>query len=350
MNTLRLAAVACACSLAPLAFAQEQQIPYIDNRSDAAELVRSFYNAINRREYVRAWEYFSDKKPATDLQAFTDGYADTERVDVETGGISEEGAAGSVYYSLPVAIKATGKDGSEKVFAGCYTARLANPQIQDTTFAPMRIESGSLSPTETDLGEALPESCGDGPQPSQKNSLLEKVKKRFAADYSGLCQTLEPGAEAGSAEPTDNTIGFRYKSDAEDDPERQAHLFRFQCGWGAYNTTEVYYFADEGGDLQQLQFATPELDIHYENNDFEGKVEAVNIIGYTAADQLVNSEYSTETKSIESFNKWRGIGDASSIGRWIFRDGSFTLVKYEVDASYDGEINPETVLDYDTAP
>ena len=47
-------------------------------------------------------------------------------------------------------------------------------------------------------------------------------------------------------------------------------------------------------------------------------------------------------------------GAASAMRRraalWIFRNGDFSLVKYEVDASYDGEINPETVLDYDTAP
>ena len=26
------------------------------------------------------------------------------------------------------------------------------------------------------------------------------------------------------------------------------------------------------------------------------------------------------------------------------------VIRYEVDATYDGEINPQTVLDYDTAP
>ena len=349
MNTLRLAAVAFTCSLVPPAFAQDQQPPYLDNRSDAAELVRSLYNAISRHEYARAWSYFGSQKPAKDLQAFAKGYAETESVVVETGGVSEEGAAGSVYFSVPVAIRATGKDGSEKTFAGCYTARLSNPQIQDADFVPMHIEKGMLKPADGDLAEAVPESCGDTPSP-KRDALLDAVKKRFAADYAGLCQTLDPDAEAGAADPTGNTIGFHHKSDAETDPERQGRLFRFQCGFGAYNSMEVYYFADDTGELKQLQFATPELDIRYENNNFEGKVEAVNVIGYTVADQLVNSDYSAETKSIESFNKWRGIGDASSIGRWIFRDGDFTLVKYEVDAAYDGEISHEAVLDYDTAP
>jgi hypothetical protein len=34
----------------------------------------------------------------------------------------------------------------------------------------------------------------------------------------------------------------------------------------------------------------------------------------------------------------------------MFRSGTFSLVRYEVDASYDGEINPQPVLDYATGP
>ena len=42
--------------------------------------------------------------------------------------------------------------------------------------------------------------------------------------------------------------------------------------------------------------------------------------------------------------------DASSTGTYLFRGGAFVLVQYDVDASYDGKANPETVLDYNTAP
>jgi hypothetical protein len=40
------------------------------------------------------------------------------------------------------------------------------------------------------------------------------------------------------------------------------------------------------------------------------------------------------------------VGDASSRGTWVFADGGFRLIRYEVDASYDGEINPQTIVDY----
>lgn len=349
MKPLRLAAALALASF-PAAFAFAQEQPYLDDRSDAAALVRSLYNAVNRREYARAWAYFGENKPAKDLQAFTKGYADTERVDVETGSISSEGAAGSIYFSVPVAIRATAMDGSGKVFAGCYTARLANPQIQAADFTPMHIEEGALKPAEGELADILPAQCGDGPPPPEKDALLEQAKRIFAADYGAICDTLRTGAEPGTADPEMNTISFRSSSDAESDPERQARLFRFPCGLYAYNTSEVYYLANGIGPLHQLQFATPELDIRYENDNHDGKVESIGIIGYRAADQLVNSSYNTEMTSIDSHSKWRGVGDASAAGHWIFRDGDFTLVRYEVDASYDGEINPETVLDFDTAP
>ncbi|TIL39604.1 MAG: DUF1176 domain-containing protein, partial [Mesorhizobium sp.] len=87
-----------------------------------------------------------------------------------------------------------------------------------------------------------------------------------------------------------------------------------------------------------------------ENNDSEGKVEAINVTGFQTDDQLVNSEYDDATKTISSLNKWRGVGDASSAGTYLFRNGNFSLVQYDVDASYDGEINPQTVVDYNTPP
>ncbi|QPC88732.1 DUF1176 domain-containing protein [Mesorhizobium sp. NBSH29] len=323
---------------------------YLDDRSNAAALVQSLYNAINRREYARAWSYFGDQKPAKDLQAFAKGYEATGRVDIETGPFSEEGAAGSIFYSVPVAIRATGTDAREHVFAGCYTARLVNPAMQEDTFASMVIEKGTLKPAEGELAAVLPASCGDGPPPPSRDAVLETVKKRFASAYGGACRTLEPDAEPGAADPVESIVAFRQKSDAASDPERQARLFRFPCDQAAYNSAEVYYLASPEGFVQALQFATPELDIRYESNDDQAKVESVTVMGFTATDKLVNSDYSPETHTIESYNKWRGIGDASTIGRWLFRDGSFTLVKYDVDASYDGEINPEPVLDYDTAP
>ena len=196
---------------------------YIDDRSDAAALVRSLYNAVSRKEYGRAWDYFGDQKPAKTFDKFVKGYADTERVDVATGGISEEGAAGSTFYQVAVAIQATNKNGDESVFAGCYTARLANPQIQGETFAPLHLEKGTLKPASSDgpLIDAVPTSCEGGPPFAASDPVRDQIIAAFKATYGSRCETLEPDAEPGAADPELHVLKYHYSYDPNSD-EREA--------------------------------------------------------------------------------------------------------------------------------
>jgi hypothetical protein len=60
---------------------------------------------------------------------------------------------------------------------------------------------------------------------------------------------------------------------------------------------------------------------------------------------IANAEVDAASGTIRSTGYWRGIGDASSVGEWRLIEGDFVLVKYDVDASYDGEINLRTVWD-----
>jgi hypothetical protein len=338
-------AITAAALLSSGIHAVAQDILYLDDRSSAATIVKSLYNAVNRKEYARAWDYFGDQKPAADVEAFAAGYENTAEVSVTTGEIASEGAAGSIFYHVPVAIRSSNTDGSDQVFAGCYVARLENPAIQEPPFRPLHIEKGSLQPSALAYEDALPESCPDAPAPEATDTILSKARAVFEASHTN-CDPRSSGSDAVE----EYRIPFRYASDTDDQPEREARLLRFYCGAGAYNETHVYYQFDETEGLRELQFATPELDIRYENDDAEGKVESIGIIGYRSENMLVNSFYDEADHSITSHPKWRGVGDASSTGMWIFRDGRFTLVKYDVDASYDGEINPETVLDFHTAP
>lgn len=347
MRASRLLAGGVAMAIALPWCAVAHSADYLDDRSTADALVRSLYNAVSRKEYARAWDYFGDQKPAKDYTAFVAGYAKTDRVDVETGAVSEDGAAGSLFYQVPVAIRAVGADGSESVFAGCYTARLVQPANQEPPFRPLRLEKGALKPADGDLSSAVPASCGDGPAPEPRDKAGEDIRKAFRAAYASICQTLASDAEEGAADPEITEI--TYKDDAADE-DRKVRLFKFGCITGAYNTGEVYYLANDYGEFRQLQFAEPQLDIRYENNDSEGKLLSVTVIGFRTADSIANSFYDDKTMTIQSFSKWRGVGDASSNGTYAFKAGDFMLTKYDVDASYDGEINPQTVVDYDSAP
>lgn len=321
------------------------ETPYLDDRSDAAAVVRSLYNAVSRQEYARAWDYFGETKPAKDFEAFAKGYEATERVEVETGAVSSEGAAGSIFYNIPVAIRAVDKDGTEKVFAGCYTARQVNGSIQEPPFKPIQLDKGTLNPAEGTLTDALPKQCGDA-APVETDAVFDLARKTFAASHQAQCDVAKEGDDVALS----YKISYHNKTDAADAAPSEARLFRFFCQMGAYNETHVYYLWNEADGLNEQHFATPELDIRYENDNSEGKLESLDVIGYRSENALVNSSFDEKTLTILSHNKWRGVGDASSDGTWIFRDGAFALVQYDVDATYDGEINPQSVLDFNTGP
>lgn len=145
--------------LAGPAFAQ-QLPPYIDDRSDPASLVRSYYNAIARQEYARAYGYL-DSPP--EYPAFTKGYADTASVELALGPVTSEGAAGSIYGTVPAAVRATSTSGTVTTFAGCYTTRQVQPSIQEPPFRPIEITAGHMARAESAgaLGDAVPKDCAD---------------------------------------------------------------------------------------------------------------------------------------------------------------------------------------------
>lgn len=324
--------------------ARAAEPPYLDDRTDAAAVIHSLYNAISRHEYARAWDYFGDTKPTKDFDSFAKGYDGTETVEVLTGSAGSEGAAGSIYYTIPVAIRAVDKAGNGKVFAGCYTLRQVNAEVQAPPFSPIRIEKGALEPSDKDIKEALPESCGENsPAIPKKDAELELARKAFLATYADTC----PGSDIEGQPLGTPTV---YKIGSQDQPDKEVRLVRFLCSMGAYNELSVYYLSQAGQGFTPLQFVEPELDIRDQNNDTESKVEHIGITGFRSVDKLYNAKYNEETLTLVAHNRWRGMDDASSTGTYLFRNGAFVLVQYDVDASFDDKANPETVLDYNTAP
>lgn len=106
---------------------------YLDNRSDGTEVIRSFYNAINRHEYARAYSYWQPNTPSSLLapfDQFQQGYANTKSVALTTGTVTTDAGAGQRYWSVPVTIVSTLNDGSNQTFVGCYDLHLPSPIIQ----------------------------------------------------------------------------------------------------------------------------------------------------------------------------------------------------------------------------
>lgn len=117
---------------------------FLDDRSNPVQLLKSYYNAINRKEYVRAYYYWNASQPPAYPQ-FEAGFANTAAVQLTTGKVSSEGAAGSVYFQVPVTLMTTRTNGSQHSYVGCYTIRQVNPKnFGAPPFIPMNISSAKI--------------------------------------------------------------------------------------------------------------------------------------------------------------------------------------------------------------
>src|SRR5450432_751637 len=119
---------------------------YVDDRSDAVAVLRSLFNAVNRREYVRAYSYWEAGAPQLAVfSQFQQGYLDTQSVLLTAGVVNIDMGAGQIYYSVPVALVSQLADTTIQTFVGCYTLHLGQPQIQaEPPFQPLSISAAQI--------------------------------------------------------------------------------------------------------------------------------------------------------------------------------------------------------------
>jgi hypothetical protein len=89
-------------------------------------LLRAYYDAINAKDYARAYGYW-ENPPNPTLEEFTQGYSNTASVAVLLGQPVLQGAAGSQYARIPTVLAATTNSGGLEMFSGCYVARETTP-------------------------------------------------------------------------------------------------------------------------------------------------------------------------------------------------------------------------------
>lgn len=133
---------------------------YLDNRSTPQSLVESYYDAINQKQYVRAYSYFSHGAAPTGFKAWAAGYETTQHVSIKMGDTYPDPGAGQIYWALPVALSVVSTDGPAVVYAGCYHLHLTNVSMQtEPPFVPMSIQSATLKKSSVAFEEAVPSSC-----------------------------------------------------------------------------------------------------------------------------------------------------------------------------------------------
>lgn len=123
--------------------------------NDPLSTLAAYYDAINARDYRRAFSYWDS--PTTSFDRFASGFADTDRVRLLVEPSTRiEGAAGSAYADVSSIVVATTKAGNERVFAGCYVMRRSN--VQDRGWKIYRADVSQV-PSNTRLSRMLSQAC-----------------------------------------------------------------------------------------------------------------------------------------------------------------------------------------------
>jgi len=153
---------------------------YLDDRSTPAAVMLSYFNAINRHEYLRAYSYYTDYTSLGSLDDFSNGYSDTQSVAVVFGAIASEGAAGSIYHTVPMVLNVTTNTSAQQKFAACYIVRLPQPgNYGEPPITPMHIERGTATAVAaaTTDANALASACASADYPVGPGSAPASVEQ-----------------------------------------------------------------------------------------------------------------------------------------------------------------------------
>ena len=114
-----------------------------DDRNDPVATLAAYFNAINARDFRRAYRFW--ETPPSAFEQFERGFADTARVRLLVEPPARtEGAAGSTYASVPTIIVTTTRSGNERLFAGCYVLRRSN--VRDNRWQISRADVSQFPP------------------------------------------------------------------------------------------------------------------------------------------------------------------------------------------------------------
>ena len=114
----------------------------------AREVIARYYAEIDHGHYEAAYQLWRDDGSASgkSLRDFTAGFADTAHTGVKADAPTDpEGAAGSLYVTIPVWVVAERKDGTRQSYVGKYVMQRCN-DVDGCTLEERRwhIHSASL--------------------------------------------------------------------------------------------------------------------------------------------------------------------------------------------------------------
>jgi hypothetical protein len=127
---------------------------------DPLSALNSYYEAINAKDYRRAFQYW--ESPTQSYDQFVRGFSETESVQLLIDPVPRiEGAAGSAYANISTVVISRQARRGERIFAGCYVMRKSNVQTDGADPATWHIYRATLSllPSSAKASSLLSQLC-----------------------------------------------------------------------------------------------------------------------------------------------------------------------------------------------
>lgn len=130
------------------------------------------------------------------------------------------------------------------------------------------------------------------------------------------------------------------------EPPQPTVLWQFPCLQGAYNTTDVFVIWDDYDGFRLAPLAEPDIQVEVVDPDaMDPVVKSLTLTGWSASPFASNPDFDPQALTLTTHASWRGLDDASDGQSYVLIDGHFRLIRAEVDASYDGMVNPELMFE-----
>ncbi|MEP0522128.1 MAG: hypothetical protein ABJO09_14920 [Hyphomicrobiales bacterium] len=185
---------------------------------------------------------------------------------------------------------------------------------------------------------------GQSTPEAEKSAAIDYFDNTFADTCQPFSETKWRFEEGEEVNPARLELSYKSEYASSDTGYETAIVYKFFCSSGAYSQQTVF-LQKSGNSFVSLSFATPVLEIKYEDDQDE-KVSSIKITGYTSRSSLTNSTFDPINLLLTEQSYWRGLGDAYQKTTFLFSEGQFVLKSFEVDASYDGQIEPQLLIDY----
>lgn len=213
---------------------------YYDDRSNAETLMLSWVNALNQRQYLRAYSYWEpNAAQLPSFDQFQQGYANTATTQITLGQIQEGAAAGNYYNSVPVVLTAQLRNGTMQTFVGCYRLHLASPALQGPPFQSLGIQSAVVETVApgVDPGPRLATICpaAGSPMPPQPPADPTDISAgRYLDDRTNPVQVLRSLFNAVNRREYSRAYGY-WEANAVGLPS----FDQFQQGYAATQSVQL---------------------------------------------------------------------------------------------------------------